>query len=171
MVLSFHQALEVQELQSLATPWAWPGLRVPVCSPSSVGGSLRTVILLPTMLGESPGPIQEGPSYHGEGSSCRQLTGPLTAPRASRETGRKRGHRAAGSGPSSLPILSFPRPGAWLIHSPPPFFTGVGWGGGDETHDSSCPRGRAHLAPHSPILKTLGLLMIGGTERPGALSL
>lgn len=109
--------------------------------------------------GSSP---QEGPSHHGKGSSSRQLTGALTAPRVSRERGRKRGH------PSLFPPNPEPSGTPRLAHTfttSLPYWGGVGWGGGDETHDSSCPRGRAHLAPHIPILKTLGLRMVGGTKK------
>lgn len=103
-----------------------------------------------------------------KGTSSRRLTGDLTATgRLRREEGR------AGICPSSLPIQNLPGPPARLIHFPSPFLTelGVGWGGGEETHHSGCPRGRGLRAPGVPIPKSLGPLSVGGTQRPGALSL
>ena len=88
---------------------------------------------------------------------------------ASRAKAKGRGPVGIRPSPSSLPVHSLwgPRPGS-STHHLPSLLRWVGWGG-DEPHDSSCPRGRGHLVPH--ILKTLGLLLAGGTETPGALSL
>lgn len=43
-------------------------------------------------------------------------------------------------------------------------------GEGDETHDSSCPRGGGHWAPHIPILKALGPLLASATPHRASLS-
>lgn len=176
MVRSLHQAPEVQELPSLAAQWAWQALRVPVRCPSPVGGSLKTVILCRESGRASRAqPSRRAPPTAAKGAlrptRQRTQTQPPNWPLLPASRGKAKGRGPVGirPSPSSLPVHSLwgPRPGS-STHLLPSLLRWVGWGG-DEPHDSSCPRGRGHLVPH--ILKTLGLLLAGGTEGPGALSL